>query len=128
MIKKASPLFKFDPYLDDQGMLRVGGRLEQADFSIEVKHPIILPRAGHVSLLIVRHYHEITHQGRGITTNARCDRGTNFVGAKNELAREYEAMDQNKIKKYLQDHNCDYFELNSMSHKRLSLGETDQNR
>ena len=70
VIKKASPLFILDPYLDDQGMLRVGGRLEQADFSIEVKHPIILPRAGHVSLLIVRHYHEITHQGRGITTNA----------------------------------------------------------
>ena len=37
---------------------------------MEVKHPIILPCAYHVILLIVRHYHEITQEGRGITTNA----------------------------------------------------------
>ena len=46
---------------------------------------------------------------RGPIRQLRCDRVTNFVRAKNELAREYEAMDQNKIKQYLQDHNCDYF-------------------
>ena len=69
MIKKASPLFKLNPFVDDSGILRVGGRLERADESVEVKHPIILPRAGHVSLLIARHYHERNHQGRGITIN-----------------------------------------------------------
>ena len=35
-----------------------------------MKHPIILPRKGHVTDLIVRFFHErVCHQGRGITSN-----------------------------------------------------------
>ena len=35
-----------------------------------VKHPLLLPRKGHVTNLIIRHSHEKTHhQGRGITVN-----------------------------------------------------------
>ena len=67
VVKKASPLFKLCPFIDDNGILRVGGRLEKVDYSDEVKNLIILLRAGYVSLLIARHYHEIYHQGRGIT-------------------------------------------------------------
>ena len=60
-----------DPFIDDAGILRVGGRLKQSALSYEVKHPILLPRDSHATRLIIRHFHDATsHQGRGITTNA----------------------------------------------------------
>ena len=65
---KAGPLHKLDPFVDKEGILRVGGRLRRAALPDAVKFPIILPRGSHVTTLIIRHIHENTeHQGRGIT-------------------------------------------------------------
>ncbi|XP_067055873.1 uncharacterized protein [Acropora muricata] len=67
---KAGPLYKLDPFVDEEGILRVGGRLRRAALPDTVKFPIILPRGSHVTTLIIRHIHENTeHQGRGITLN-----------------------------------------------------------
>lgn len=61
-------LWKLDPFLDDSGVLRVGGRLRQSSLLYGVKHPIILPKTSHVTHLIIKHHHEeASHQGRGIT-------------------------------------------------------------
>ena len=47
------------------GIIRVGGRLKHALISYEAKYPMILPNNDHVSILIIRHYHEILgHAGR----------------------------------------------------------------
>ncbi|XP_033633153.1 uncharacterized protein LOC117294746 [Asterias rubens] len=63
-VKKTSPIYKMDPILKD-GLLRVGGRLSRALLSDNAKHAIILPKAGHVSTLILRHVHKICgHSGR----------------------------------------------------------------
>lgn len=41
---KNSPLKSLQPFIDSQGILRVGGRLSKAEFlTFEEKHPIILP-------------------------------------------------------------------------------------
>ena len=65
-----SPVLKLDPFLDDHGLLRVGGRLEKSTLPLELKHPIILPRSSHVTDLIIGHFHEkVRHQGKGITMN-----------------------------------------------------------
>ena len=57
-----------DPILEDNGLLRVRGRLSSADMSWEEKHPVILPKNHHVSTLLVRQYHEkVAHQGRHLT-------------------------------------------------------------
>ncbi|XP_028408200.1 uncharacterized protein LOC114530778 [Dendronephthya gigantea] len=48
--KGTNTLRKLDPYLDEEGILRVGGRLRRANLSEKIKHPIILPRKGHVML------------------------------------------------------------------------------
>ena len=65
---RSSSLYKLDPFLDEDGLLRVGGRLRQSSAPYEVKHPVILPRKGHVTTLILCHYHKsVQHQGRDIT-------------------------------------------------------------
>ena len=69
-MKRLSSLYKLDPFLDEDGLLRVGGRIRQSSAPYEVKHPVILPKKGHVTNLILCHYHKLVqHQGRGITQN-----------------------------------------------------------
>ena len=49
----------------DKGLLRVGGRLNNADIPQVIK-AIILPRKSNVTTLIIRHAHErLGHAGRG---------------------------------------------------------------
>ena len=55
--KKNSPLLKLNPFLDDRGLLRVGGRVEKSSLPFEIKHPVILPRSSHVTNLMIEHYH-----------------------------------------------------------------------
>ena len=69
-LKGHSRLYRLDPFLDADGVLRVGGRLRHSSVSDNVKFPIILPKASHITTLIIRHYHEqVCHQGRGMTMN-----------------------------------------------------------
>ena len=69
-MKQTSSLFRLNPLLDKEGILRVGGRLTRASVPFHVKHPVILPRKGHVTALVIKHYHQrICHQGRGMTLN-----------------------------------------------------------
>ncbi|XP_055700149.1 uncharacterized protein LOC129799885 [Phlebotomus papatasi] len=42
-VSKSSKLSKLVPFIDDNGVMRVKGRLENADLSYETRHPIILP-------------------------------------------------------------------------------------
>jgi hypothetical protein len=64
---------KLCPFLDDKGILHVGGRLGNADLSFEEKHPILLPKgsAHHLSRLIICHVHEQTAQGGRNTVVAK---------------------------------------------------------
>lgn len=49
----------------DNGILRVGGRLGQAEIPAESKHPVILSKDLHVSVLILCHtHHQLGHAGR----------------------------------------------------------------
>ncbi|XP_033114255.1 uncharacterized protein LOC117114670 [Anneissia japonica] len=62
-VKKSSPLIKLDPIIKD-GVIRVGGRLKRSKISDEAKHPIILPKNHHVTVLVLRYFHFITgHSG-----------------------------------------------------------------
>ncbi|CAI6359149.1 unnamed protein product [Macrosiphum euphorbiae] len=50
-------LAQLAPYVDEKGIIRVGGRLRFSDASHDAKHPILLPRSSHLTELIIRHYH-----------------------------------------------------------------------
>ncbi|XP_013855847.1 uncharacterized protein LOC106511638, partial [Austrofundulus limnaeus] len=67
---KDHELYKLSPFLDEEGILRVGGRLSKAALHTHVKHPAILPKDSHISTLLIRHFHsKVHHQGRGMTMN-----------------------------------------------------------
>ena len=46
------------PYIDEYGLLRVGGRLQRAGLSFEQTHPLILPRRHELTGLLIQHYHQ----------------------------------------------------------------------
>lgn len=50
-----------NPFIDQHGLLRVGGRLKHAPISFTEKHPILLPSAHHVTDLIIREIHTNTY-------------------------------------------------------------------
>ena len=67
-VEKRSDIYRLDPFLSQDGLLRVGGRMRRGDQPRETAHPVILPKDHHVSRLIIAHFHEKTrHSGRGVT-------------------------------------------------------------
>ncbi|XP_053663830.1 uncharacterized protein LOC128712990 [Anopheles marshallii] len=63
-VGETSKLKWLSPYLDEGGMLRIGGRLGNANISKDVKHPIILAASHHLSTLLVSAYHlQLLHAG-----------------------------------------------------------------
>ncbi|XP_008180804.1 uncharacterized protein LOC103308715 [Acyrthosiphon pisum] len=52
------------PYVDEKGVIRVGGRLHFSSAGHDAKHPMLLPRSSHLTELIIRHYHlSLLHGG-----------------------------------------------------------------
>ncbi|GFY54190.1 integrase catalytic domain-containing protein [Trichonephila inaurata madagascariensis] len=52
------------PYLDENGLIRLGGRLEFCNLFINEKHPLILPKNSWLITLIVRREHnKVLHGG-----------------------------------------------------------------
>ncbi|TRY80247.1 hypothetical protein TCAL_06296 [Tigriopus californicus] len=69
VILKGSPPRSLSPFLDQNDILRVRGRLNR--LINEEVNPIILPTHAKVTELIVKHYHhEVAHSGREMTLNA----------------------------------------------------------
>ena len=57
-------IFKLDPFLDNDGVLRVGGRTNKANLDYRMKHPVLLPKEGHITHTIIRDHHEkLAHAG-----------------------------------------------------------------
>ncbi|XP_055858986.1 uncharacterized protein LOC129921264 [Episyrphus balteatus] len=63
MVSKQSKLAKLSPFMDDKGIMRVGGRLENANLPYSQKHPVILPSSNFLTSLIVHDVHMKTLHG-----------------------------------------------------------------
>lgn len=48
---------RLNAFVDNQGVLRVGGRLTNASIAYDSQHPILLPRRDHIVNLIIDYYH-----------------------------------------------------------------------
>lgn len=69
-LKPSSKLKSLAPLLDNEGIMRVGGRLNMANVKPGVKNPIILGASGRFVSLLVQNYHqEAHHQGRELVLN-----------------------------------------------------------
>lgn len=59
-----SPILRCNPFIDANGILRVGGRLQAAAMPYEQMHPALLPEVSHLALLLIRDAHRETLHGR----------------------------------------------------------------
>lgn len=62
-VSKRSPLHTLNSFLDQEGILRVGGRINQASLAFDKKHPMIIPSSSHLTRLIVSDAHQRTLHG-----------------------------------------------------------------
>ena len=69
-VKISSKISSLNPYLGENGIIRVGGRLKKSEIINDCKHPILMPKNCHISKLIMLWcHHKIGHSGRGMTLN-----------------------------------------------------------
>lgn len=86
-LPKQSPLRSLDPFIDTEGLLRVRGRIGEAELLQDEKYPLIIPGKHHVATLLVRHHHQhVQHQGRLFTEGAIRAAGFWIVGGKRRVS------------------------------------------
>ena len=69
-LKKSSTIYNLDPFMDADGLIRVGGRLKHSNLNNSCKHPVLLPKQEKVTDLALKWYHaKYAHGGRGATLN-----------------------------------------------------------
>ena len=87
-LRKTSSLYKLDPFMDQDGLVRVGGRNRRADIPGDVKHPVIIPRRGHLTELLIKHHHlKVNHMGRGMTHHELRQNGYWVINGSSGVAR-----------------------------------------
>lgn len=70
-VDKQCKIAKLSPFLDSDGLLRIGGRLKYSSLPQEQVHPLLLPNTAHVAqLLIGSHHRKVGHTGKGLTMNS----------------------------------------------------------
>ena len=62
-VGKKSTVRSLDPVLDEDGLMRVGGRLTNATIDDLRRRPYVVPHGSPIAKLIAREKHEISHSG-----------------------------------------------------------------
>ncbi|XP_031333913.1 uncharacterized protein LOC116163925 [Photinus pyralis] len=63
-LSRKSSLLSLNPFLDSEGLIRVGGRLQNSQLDTNQKHPIVLPKAHKLTRLIMEKEHkQLLHCG-----------------------------------------------------------------
>jgi hypothetical protein len=88
-VSSSSPLYNLDPFMDDDRLLRVGGRVgRSSQISQALKHPVVLPKDSCISNLIIAYHHRLVgHAGRGSTLNSIRNAGFWILRARAAVAR-----------------------------------------
>ena len=85
--KKNNTIYRLDPYIED-GLLRVGGRLNKSSLSDDLKNPVILPKNSKIAQRITEFYHKkVQHSGRTSTLNEVRQNGFWLINA-NYIVRQ----------------------------------------
>ncbi|GFU81632.1 uncharacterized protein TNCV_4927631 [Trichonephila clavipes] len=73
-----SPLRSLHPFIEEHGLVRVGGRLQNSQLRFNSKHPIILPSQHSISELLIKEQH-IAHLHAGPTFLAHVLRQSHWI-------------------------------------------------
>ncbi len=87
-LSKNSVLLALDPFIDSNGLLRVGGRLGNAPIAYDSKHPIIISRKSLLAELLVRHIHEMHSHATHSLTLSRLQARYHIVGGAYRLVKK----------------------------------------
>ena len=69
-LMKRSSVYKLDSFIDERGLLRVGGRLSKSSLHFCDVHPKLLSKDSCITRLVLEWCHQKTaHGGRGLTIN-----------------------------------------------------------
>ena len=64
-LPRKSPIAKLIPFLDDTGLIRIGGRLSKAPIPFDAKHPVLLHGSDNLVTLLIKREHEMAgHLGK----------------------------------------------------------------
>ncbi|BES89486.1 Hypothetical protein NTJ_02294 [Nesidiocoris tenuis] len=70
-LQRKNKISNLCPFLDDEGLIRVGGRIQNAPVPYDQKHQVLLPKNHHVTKLIIRAEHlRALHAGPQSTLSA----------------------------------------------------------
>ncbi|XP_026322804.1 uncharacterized protein LOC113232343, partial [Hyposmocoma kahamanoa] len=83
-----SKLFNLNPTIDTCGVLRAGGRLENANLSMEMKHSKIIPRDSRLAELLIKEAHELTFHGGARLTMANLRQQYWIPGGNNQVKKQ----------------------------------------
>lgn len=84
-VHQTSSIYRLTPFIDSQGILRIGGRLRNAQIDQDMKHPIILPRESPLTNLILDHTHRETMHGGVQLMLATLRRNYWIIGGRNPV-------------------------------------------
>lgn len=83
----SNPLQPLNPFLDADGLLRVGGRLSKSHKAYHSRHPVILHGKHHLTLLIIQSEHKrLCHAGPKLTLGSLQDL-YHIVGARRAVRK-----------------------------------------
>ena len=80
VVPGSSPLFVLHPFMDSSGLVRVGGRVQNARISYDTKHPVILHGRHPITKLIV----SSEHAGPTLVMASLCRR-YHIIGCRNAV-------------------------------------------
>ena len=69
-IEKNCNLLSLNPFLDEYGIIRVGGRLSHSNLKYDHKHPIILPKHRITEIIIMEEHIRLLHSSQLLTLHS----------------------------------------------------------
>ena len=82
-LPRHSNILSLDPILDDEGIIRVGGRLKRSKLDSTLTQPMLIPGKHSIATLLVRKHHtDVSHQGRHLTEGKVRSSGIWITGCK----------------------------------------------
>ena len=68
-LSRRNAIYNLDPYIDEKGLLRVGGRLKKLSLHFNDVHPVLLGKDGNIPRLIVEWCHKKVPHGGSLIIN-----------------------------------------------------------